>query len=124
MTAPVADPLVIVGSRLQALIFAVGAIAVPLGLWDRFGWSTLLATVPLALAAALTLHRRVELHADRATIRHRFRPTASVPRPELRAEAGHRYLTIDYLSIDSAERSIRIEVPVEIRPEVKQWTIR
>ncbi len=119
MNAPDSEPLVIVGSRLQALIFTVGAIAAPLGLWDRFGWATLLATGPLALAAALTLHRRVELHADGATIRHRFRASASIPQPGLRAEAGHRYLTID-----SEARSIRIEIPVEIRPEVRDWANR
>ena len=108
--------LVIVGSRLQALIFAVGAAAIGIGLWDRFGALTLLAAVPLAGASALTLHRRVELHSDRAVVRHQLRPSRTVPRSELRASTGHRYLRIE-----SRESRIRIEIPVEIRPEVREW---
>jgi hypothetical protein len=109
-------PLVIVGSRLQALIFALAAIAVPLGLWEQLGTATLLAALPLAVAAALTLHRRVELHGDSVLVRHRFRPTAVLPRSDVQASAGHRYLRLD-----SQSHRIRIEVPVEIRPEVRDW---
>jgi hypothetical protein len=113
------EQLTIVGSRLQALIFAVGAGAVGIGLWDRFGVLTLLAVVPLFIAASLTLHRRVELHPDRAIVRHQLRPTRTVPRSEIRASTGHRYLRLD-----SSEATIRIEVPVEIRPEVREWAER
>ena len=110
------DPLVIVGSRLQALIFAVAAVAVPLGLWDRFGPALLLPAVLLALAAGLTLHRRVELHPDRVSIRHRFRPVAIMTRDEVDASIGHRYLRLD-----GPSRRLRIEIPVEIRPDVRSW---
>lgn len=117
--SPTEAPLIIVGSRLQALIFAVAAVAVPLGLWDRLGPATLIAALPLAVAAALTLHRRVELHADTVLVRHRFRTTATLARAEVEASAGHRYLRLD-----SRTHHIRIEVPVEIRPEVRQWAER
>lgn len=110
------EQLTIVGSQLQALIFAVGAGAVVVGLWDRFGWLTLVAAVPLAIAAVLTLHRRVELYSDRAVVRHQLRPSRTVPRSDIRASTGHRYLRIE-----SGETRIRIEVPVEIRPEVREW---
>lgn len=113
------DPLVIVGSRLQALIFAVAAVAIPLGLWEQLGGATLIAAVPLALAAALTLHRRVELHNDAVLIRRRFRPAETFPRSAVEASAGHRYLRLD-----SGSRRLRIEVPVEIRPEVREWADR
>lgn len=117
MSVPLDEPLIIVGSRLQALIFAVSAGAIGVGFWDRFGALTLVAAVPLLLATALTLHRRVELHADLARIRHQFRPTQTIARNEADAEAGHRYLRVR-----SESASIRIEVPVEIRPEVRDWT--
>ncbi len=116
MSVPVGEPLIIVGSRLQALIFAVSAGAIAVGLWDRFGPLTLVVTIPLLVATALTLHRRVELHTDRAEVRHLLRANQSIDRGELEASAGHRYLR---LSSDAT--SIRIEVPVEIRPEVREW---
>lgn len=113
------EPLVLVGSRLQALIFAVAAVAVPLGFFEQLGALTLLASVPLGVAAALTLHRRVELHDDRVVIRHRFKPTASMERSSVQTSAGHRYLRID-----GPARRLRIEVPVEIRPNVRSWADR
>lgn len=118
MTA-VDEPLVIVGSRLQALIFAVAAIGIPIGLWERFGPWTLLVAVPSAVAAGATLHRRVELHPDAAVVRHRFLPSTTVPMSDIDASAGHRYLRLNGRS-----RRIRIEVPVEIRPDVRAWTKR
>lgn len=116
MSVPVGEPLIIVGSRLQALIFSVSAGAIVVGLWDRFGPLTLLAAIPLVLATALTLHRRVELHGDRAEVRHLLKPNRVIDRPDAEATTGHRYL---HLTSDLA--SIRIEVPVEIRPEVREW---
>lgn len=116
MSVPSGEPLVIVGSRLQALIFAVSAGAIVIGLWDRFAALTLIAAVPLLAATAFTLHRRVELHPDRAEIRHQLRPNQVVPRNAVAATTGHRYLRLR-----SEAASIRIEVPVEIRPEVRQW---
>lgn len=117
MSVPAGEPLIIVGSRLQALIFAVSAGAIAVGLWDRFGPITLVAAVPLLLATALTLHRRVELHTDRAEVRHQLRPNKVIDRDAVDATAGHRYL-----HLRSVRGSIRIEVPVEIRPEVRDWT--
>lgn len=117
MSVPVGEPLIIVGSRLQALIFAVSAGAIVVGLWERFGALTLAAALPLLIATALTLHRRVELHRDRAEVRHLLRPNQRVGRDALEATAGHRYL-----HLRSDHVSIRIEVPVEIRPEVREWT--
>lgn len=116
MSVPVGEPLIIVGSRLQALIFAVSAGAIVVGLWDRFGALTLLAAIPLVLATALTLHRRVELHTDRAEVRHLLKPNRVIDRSAVEATTGHRYL---HLTSDAA--TIRIEVPVEIRPEVREW---
>lgn len=117
MSVPVGEPLIIVGSRLQALIFAVSAGAIVVGFWDRFGAATLLAAIPLMAATALTLHRRVELHSDRVELRHHLRPNRTIGRNQLEATAGHRYLRLN-----SQAGSIRIEVPVEIRPEVRNWT--
>lgn len=116
MSVPVNEPLIIVGSRLQALIFSVSAAAIVVGLWDRFSALTLLAAVPLLVATAFTLHRRVELHSDRAEVRHQLRSNQRINRDNVDATTGHRYLR---LQSDSA--SIRIEVPVEIRPEVREW---
>lgn len=110
------DALVIVGSRLQALIFAVAAIGIPLGGWDRVGLLTLLVAAALALAAALTLHRRVELYPERVVVRHRFRSATTMARRDVSASTGHRYLRLD-----GPHGSIRIEVPVEIRPDVRAW---
>lgn len=115
MTPP-EESLVIVGSRLQALIFAIAAVGIPVGLWDQLRAATLLAAVPLAVAAALTLHRRVELRPDSVTIRHRFRPAITLATSEVEASTGHRYLRLD-----AGSRRLRIEVPVEIRPEVRAW---
>ena len=109
-------PMVIVGSRLQALIFGVVGVAIPLGLWEQIGAWSLAAAIPFGVAAALTMHRRVELHADHAVVRHQFRRAATWSRSDLRASTGHRYLRID-----APDRRMRIEVPVEIRPEVRSW---
>ncbi len=117
MSVPVGEPLIIVGSRLQALIFAVSAGAIIVGFWDRIGPLTLVAAVPLLLATAITLHRRVELHPDRAEVRHKLKPNRVVDRSALDATSGHRYLRLQ-----SEPATIRIEVPVEIRPEVREWT--
>lgn len=116
MSVPLGEPLIIVGSRLQALIFAVSAGAIVIGLWDRFGAATLVPAAALLLATAFTLHRKVELHADRAEVRHLLKPNQRIERGAVEASAGHRYLR---LRSDAA--SIRIEVPVEIRPEVREW---
>jgi len=117
VSVPVGEPLIIVGSRLQALIFAVSAGAIIVGFWDRIGPLTLIAAIPLLLATAITLHRRVELHSDRAEIRHQLKANQIVHRSALAATAGHRYLRLQ-----SELANIRIEVPVEIRPEVRAWT--
>ena len=116
MSLPAGEPLIIAGSRLQALIFAVSAGAIVVGLWDRFGPLTLVAGLPLLLATAVTLHRRVELHSDRAEIRHQLRSKRVIERSGVDASTGHRYLRLR-----SQAASIRIEVPVEIRPEVREW---
>lgn len=116
MSVPLGEPLVIVGSRLQALIFSVSAGAIVIGLWDRFGSLTLLPAVALSVATAFTLHRKVELHPDRAEVRHLLRPNQRIEREAVNASAGHRYLRLR-----SEAASIRIEVPVEIRPEVREW---
>ena len=116
MSVPVGEPLIIVGSRLQALIFAVSAGAIVIGFWERIGPLTLIAAIPLLLATALTLHRKVELHPDRAEVRHQLKPNRVVDRSTIDATAGHRYLRLQ-----SEPTTIRIEVPVEIRPEVREW---
>jgi len=118
MSVPVGEPLIIVGSRLQALIFAVSAGAIVVGLWDRFGPLTLLVAIPLLLATALTLHRRVELHTNRAEVRHQLKPNRVIARDAVEASTGHRYL-----HLQGGGASIRIEVPVEIRPEVREWIV-
>lgn len=109
------EPLVIVGSRLQAIAVASVAIAVVVGLVD----TQPLVVIP-AIAAGLFAFARlllkVELHPDYVAIR-RWRGASKSLRSETIAALGHRYLELQ----TPQAGTVRIEVPVEIRPNVRDW---
>lgn len=109
-------PLIIVGSRLQALILLGIALSLVFGLRDQLFWSAPAAAVLAATSTAVFV-RRLELHADRIVYRRLGFGTVEADRSDVEASAGHRYLS---LTIAGA-RNGRIEVPVEIRPQVREW---
>ncbi len=111
-----AEPIVIVGSHLQALIYGVSAFAIGWGLFDSLGWVALVLSVVLLALAGVVLARRAVLEHDGLEIR-KVRGTRSARNGSFRATTGHRYLTIRF---DDGSTS-RIEVPVEVRPNVRNW---
>ncbi len=104
----------IVGSRLQALILVSIAVALPVGVQEW--WTAPVAVVLAAWALAIAV-RRVELGSDSVRHRRLLLGTAQASRNEAAALCGHRYLE---LRLPGA-RAGRIEVPVEIRPQVRAW---
>lgn len=116
MTATESDPIVIVGSRLQILIFWVSAIALPIGLWPSVGWLSLIVAGLLTIAGAIIAARRYELGPEGIRVR-RITGTRRADDGTFAAQAGHRYLRILF---NDGTRT-RIEVPVEIRPDVRDW---
>ncbi len=104
----------IVGSRLQALILASIAVALPVGVRE---WWTAPVAVALAAWALAIVVRRVDLGPDSVRHRRLVLGTAQSTRTDAAAQCGHRYLE---LRIPGA-RPGRIEVPVEIRPQVRAW---
>jgi hypothetical protein len=113
----VTEPIVIGGSQLQALILATVGAVIAVAARSQLVGPAGLAVVVLVVGAVAIAVRRCELHADRVVYRRLGRSIVAGPTP-FRAEMGHRYLRIT-----TAEgASFRIEVPVEIRPEVRDWT--
>ncbi len=113
---PEFEPLIIGGSHLQALIYAVcGAVVAIVWRDEVVGWP-LFVSVALFAAAGTVAYRRCELHDTRLTSR-RIGQTIDAPVGTFTAELGHRYLT----ARTADGRRIRIEVPVEIRPNVRDW---
>lgn len=104
------------GSHLQALIYAVSGLVIAVVWRDELvGWPLALAAVLMAIAAAV-FWRRCALHHDRVVYR-RIGRTVSAPVGSFSAELGHRYLRV--ATRDGS--SFRLEVPVEIRPDVRDW---
>ncbi len=111
-----AEPLIIGGSHLQALIYAVCGAMITIVWRDTVvGWP-LAATLALFAASAAVAYRRCELHPDHLLHRRIGRRITS-PTGSFKADLGHRYLSV---KTNSGER-FRIEVPVEIRPNVRDW---
>ncbi len=109
-------PIVIGGSHLQALILAASAIVVLVVQRDQaLGWPLPVAGVLIGAAAAIA-YRRCVLEATAITYR-RLGRTVAAPVGSFRADLGHRYLAVE----TAAGPSFRIEVPVEIRPNVRDW---
>lgn len=111
-----AEPLVIGGSHLQSLIYAVcGAMIAIVWRADLLGWP-LAATLVLFTMAAAVAYRRCELHRDH--LRHRrITGTITAEVGSFEADLGHRYLSVR----TARGKRFRIEVPVEIRPDVREW---
>jgi hypothetical protein len=110
------EPIVIGGSQLQALI--LGATAAVVGVvWREsiLGWPLVLVTI-LGFAGVAVAYRRCVLD-DRAVAYRRLGRTVVAPVGAFDARLGHRYLVV---RSDAGDR-FRIEVPVEIRPEVRIW---
>lgn len=108
--------LVIVGSRLQAISAAAIALAAVIALVDTQP-IVVVPAVAATLFAGSRMLLRVELDADHVRVR-RWRGSATVARPDVTSSFGHRYLDLDFPS----HPSVRIEVPVEIRPQVRIWS--
>ncbi len=109
-------PIVIGGSHLQALILAATAVVIVV-VWrdDVIGWPLPSAIVLFGAAAAIA-YRRCVLEATAITYR-RLGRTVVAPAGAFRADLGHRYLAVETIG----GSSFRIEVPVEIRPNVRDW---
>ena len=110
------EPIVIVGSRLQSLIYAVSAVALGIGLFDSIGWPVLLLSTALLILSAVVVARRAVLSVDSLELR-RITGRVAAPIGTFAAETGHRYLTVSFDDGTSA----RVEVPVEVRPNVRAW---
>lgn len=106
--------IIIVGSRLQALVYAWSGVVAAIVLAGR--------NLPLGIAlgalgtsgAALVAVRRAQLGPSSVTSRA-IGGTLSAQRSAIEATFGHRYLTLTF----PGGRRRRIEVPVEIHPEVR-----
>ncbi len=105
----------IVGSRLQAIAIGAIAAAAVIGLVNTQPL-ILVPAIVAGLFAASRLLLRVELHLDSVHVR-RWRGTTTSARSATAAAMGHRYLELDL----PESGSVRIEVPVEIRPNVRAW---
>ncbi len=104
----------IVGSRLQAITASAIALAIAVALvGDEPIW--VVPCIVLWLFAVSRMMMRTELHTDRASWRT-WRGSRSAQRAELSADMGHRYL-----QLAAPTGRIKIEVPVEIRPNVRDW---
>ena len=110
------EPIVIVGSRLQALIYLVSAGALGVGLWTRLNWIVIPIVLVLVILGVDVAAKRVTLTEDSVAVRRAGR-TRTASHGDFGAAAGHRYLTIRF---NDGARA-RIEIPVEIRPEVRSW---
>ncbi len=110
------EPIIIGGSHLQALIYAVcGAMIAVVWSDDLLGWPIAIAAVLFVLSAAVA-YRRCELHDDHLFHR-RIGRSITAPVGDFSAELGHRYLS----GTTTQGARFRIEVPVEIRPNVRDW---
>lgn len=112
MSAP---DLTIVGSRLQTLALVAIGLALVVSQSD-----SLLVVAPICalcfLWAATIAVRLAKLGADGVSIR-RIHGTKIAAVGHYEAYSDHRYLLLRF---DDGSRA-RIEVPVEIRPQVRDW---
>ncbi len=108
------EPLVIVGSRLQAITTFAIAVAIGVALVPNQPlWA--LACIGLCVFAASRMVLRLALFPDRAEWRT-WRGERRAPRGELSVDLGHRYV-----DLRRGSDHIKIEVPVEVRPNVRSW---
>ncbi len=108
-------PLVIVGSRLQAISILAISLALVVGLAADQPW-VIAPALAGAVFAITRLIFRVELGERDVSVRQ-WRGTTIIERTAVNAELGHRYLALSGGTL----KRMRIEVPVEIRPQVRRW---
>ncbi len=108
-------PLVIVGSRLQSIAAVAIAAAIAIALVpEQPAWAV--ASVGLTIFAVSRAIMRLELDVDAVSWRT-WRGSVEAPRSGLELDMGHRYIRVG----TSDRQHIKIEVPVEIRPNVREW---
>lgn len=108
--------IVINGSRLQALIYSWAGVVALVVLRNTswlLGFTCAVLGVGLGLSVAL---RRVELGRDTVTARSILGSTTDT-RSSVDCVLGHRYLSLRFAN----NKTHRIEVPVEVRPNVRDW---
>jgi hypothetical protein len=109
--------VVLVGNRMLGIMALTAAAVAVLPAASALGPVQPLMAAGAAAAGVLLLVRRVELHPDEV----RWRTVSRLrrcPRRELSAvELDHRFLRFRA----PGRRSVRIEVPAELRPEVRRW---
>ncbi len=108
--------ITITGSKLQTLIYGWAAIVGLVVLRDtNLVLAIAFGIVGAALSLAVAL-RRVELGDDTVTARS-ILGSSEGARHTVVKEFGHRYLKLSF----EGGRTHRIEVPVEVRPNVRDW---
>ncbi len=109
-------PLKIVGSRLQALSLLTIAVTILVAQSGKLlPWALPLALVFFILVAVIGV-RLATLSVDGVSIR-RITGTRQASIGDFEAYADHRHLRLTFANGGRA----RIEVPVEIRPQVRDW---
>lgn len=109
-------PIIIRGSMLQAIICGACAVGIAVIRRDDLVPVPLLLIIALVIATVVIWWRQWRLYDDHIDIR-RIGGSFRANRGAMRAELGHRYLTV----YSETGRRARIEVPVEIRPNVRDW---
>ncbi len=109
-------PLKIVGSRLQTLsLLTIGVTILVSQSSEMLPWALPLALAFFAFAAVIGV-RLATLSVDGVSIR-RITGTRQASIEDFEAYADHRHLRMKFADGGRA----RIEVPVEIRPQVREW---
>lgn len=110
-------PVVLVGNRILGIVALTVAGVALLPAAAPLGPGRVVLAVAAAAAGVAIVLRRVELHPDAVRWRTLAR-TRSCPRSHL-TEVGldHRFLRFR----PSGRPTVRIEVPAELRPEVRDW---
>lgn len=118
-STPPSETLTIVGSRLQALSLASIAVALLVAKRsDLLPW--ILPFALLCLAWAITIISRHAILSPAGVRIRRIHGTKEALKGDFEAYADHRYLLLRFSDGSRA----RIEVPVEIRPNVRTWAER
>ncbi len=114
----------IVGSRLQALSLVAIAAAIAIAFSDQLVPFAGPVAGLLVIAAATIAVRRLELGSAQIRYRRALLGTVEVDRCDVDADLGHRYLALRFSGEAAEIRPGRIEVPVEIRPNVRDWAAK
>jgi hypothetical protein len=111
------QPVVLVGNRMLGIMALAAAAVALLPAAERFGGARLVVAALAAAVGVGLLVRRVELHPGEVRWRTLAR-RRSCARAELTGVSrDHRFLRFR----PPSRPSVRIEVPAELRPEVRTW---